>query len=307
MRLLDRVASCTSTVLVDLRGELYRLPGAGSFAAAVAECPLRYVLEPDLLAGARQIVEHWPDLLDPADMHLRVPAETMWVEWRTPTDHGGPSQQMGLLVEAAPDGRSGRIRSFWTGEHGPDAAQAALLFDLDARPAPQGAYASLHPVRSGPAGAQGLLSHLVAGLDRGWHRYFAATALGPDRIGEAVETALQPVIRDTLLFFAFLRLLHSQIGLKRQEIDRSRLNAARLRTGKVPLLDHVELSIAIGEPPPVSAPGEGAARSRARLHLVRGHLVRRRDAIFWRSPHLRGGGTDRNARPVPKTLRVRLR
>jgi hypothetical protein len=307
MRLLDRVASCTSTVLVDLFGEFYRLPGAGSVAAAVADCPLRYVLEPDLLAGAHQIVDLWPDLLDPADTHLRVPAETMWVEWRTPSDHGTASQQCGLLVEAAPDGRSGRIRSFWTGEHGPDAAQAALLFDLDGIPAERGAYASLHPVGSGPAGADNLLPHLAAGLDRGWHRYFAATSLGPDRIGEAVEHVLQPVIRDTLLFFAFLRLLHSQIGLKRQEIDRSRLNAARLRTGKAPLLDHVELSIAIGEAPAAAVSGEGGARSPARLHLVRGHLVRRRDAIFWRSPHLRGGHADPAARPLPRTVRARLR
>jgi hypothetical protein len=307
MRLLDRVASCTSTVLVDLRGELYRLPGAGSFAGAVADCPLRYVLEPDLLAGAQQIVDLWPDLLDPADTHLRVPAERMWIEWRTASPPHTAPQQVGLLVESAPDGRSGRIRSFWTSGHGPEAAQAALLFDLDEIPAPQGVYASLHPVRSGPEVAKNFLPHLAAGVDRGWHRYFAATTLGPDRIGEAVDQVLQPVIRDTLLFFAFLRLLHSQIGLRRQEIDRSRLNAARLRTGKTPLLDHVELSIAIGEALSVSAPGEGAGRSRARLHLVRGHLVRRRDAIFWRSPHLRGGGTDRGAQPPPKTVRARLR
>lgn len=34
--------------------------------------------------------------------------------------------------------------------------------------------------------------------------------------------------------------------------------------------------------------GTGGSRRSSRLHYVRGHLVRRGDAIFWRRPHLRG-------------------
>jgi hypothetical protein len=308
MRLVDSIATCTTAVVVDLAGELYRLPGAGSFASAVSECPLRYVLEPDILEAAVQIAERWPDLLDPRDHRLRIPAETMWLEWHCPPGLDGKPRQAGVLVEASIDGRSGMIRSFWTGEHGPEAAQIGLCFDFDALEMPSADRLRSYPVICADAGSAQLEPHLFASVDQGWHRYFAATALGPDRIGEAVQQCASGIINDVLILFAFTRLLHSQVPMRRQEISRGRLNAARLRTGKAPLLDHVELSLAIGEQPSLAERRGISERHRARLHLVRGHLVRRRNAIFWRTPHLRGGGRGHGDEQIPiRTVHARLR
>lgn len=306
MRLLDAVATCTRAVVVDLAGELYRLPGAGSFADAVSACPLRYVLEQDIFEAAGQIATQWPDLLDPADPRMRVPAESLWIEWRLPDPVTGRARQTGMLVEAAIDGRSGQARSFWMSEHGPDAAQISLRFDLD-RPHGGGSEGPrLYPVISASGKAASLAPYLTVSVDQGWHRYFAQTALGPERVGEAVQRCAEGVMADLLVVFAFARLLNSQLPMRRQEIDRSRLNAARLRTGKPVLLDHVELSLAIGEREAAAAQRPTGDRSPARLHLVRGHLVRRSDAIFWRSPHLRGG-TRRDDKPAVKTIHARLR
>ena len=68
------------------------------------------------------------------------------------------------------------------------------------------------------------------------------------------------------------------------------------------LFDHVELKL--GQPPSVGAAHAGGSRKFPRMHMVRGHLVRRQDSVFWRSAHIRGGAVTEP--PMPVTRRVRL-
>jgi hypothetical protein len=304
MRLLDQIMSCPQVAEIDMAGRLYRIPGAGHFASQVADCPIRYVLEADVLEAADKIVLQWPDLIDPHDVRMRVPSERMWVEWDIASGGHGPAKRAGVLVEASPDGRSGCIRGFWTADHGLCAAQAALLFDFDrawtAIVQPETAY----PVHSGSAPSQRLLPCLRAKIDRSFHNCLR-TAFLPNETGEMVDEMVSPIIDDMLVFFAFVHLLNASVPVRHRLVDRSRLNSARRRGGKTLLLDHVELSMAVDARDEPIRPGDGGARSRARLHLVRGHLVRRRNALFWRSPHLRGG-RDRSEPIVPKTIRARL-
>jgi hypothetical protein len=107
------------------------------------------------------------------------------------------------------------------------------------------------------------------------------------------------------VILAFLLLLGTRAGLPRRTETFERLNRAREKAGKSPLLEHVEVSC------PLMARSHGAevrhgmvTRRGPRLHHVRGHLVRRGNELFWRVPHLRGSartGTVR-ARTVTWTV-----
>jgi hypothetical protein len=84
-------------------------------------------------------------------------------------------------------------------------------------------------------------------------------------------------------------LLATRPGLSRRPLMLERLNRARSRSGKAPLLDHMEVfAPLIPEYRPSSSITSGIGRRPPRLHHVRGHLVRHGSQLFWRVPHLRG-------------------
>jgi hypothetical protein len=91
------------------------------------------------------------------------------------------------------------------------------------------------------------------------------------------------------MLLAFVLLLATRTGLPQSRSDFDRLNRARLKTGKKPLLDHIEVRAPLlpeyFSQPPAERRG---TRFGPRLHHVRGHLVRRGSQLFWRVPHLRG-------------------
>jgi hypothetical protein len=66
------------------------------------------------------------------------------------------------------------------------------------------------------------------------------------------------------------------------------LNRARFQRGKKPLLEHVEIRLPWDKRPEGVYGKGGSTRSSPRFHHVRGHIVRRGQAVFWRSPHMRG-------------------
>lgn len=76
-----------------------------------------------------------------------------------------------------------------------------------------------------------------------------------------------------------------------RDFSRSKLNRSREARGRSSLLDYTEMRIASPEPlPSLGAVAQTDLRN-VRLHHVRGHLVRRSGAIFWRMAHLRGAAT----------------
>jgi hypothetical protein len=91
------------------------------------------------------------------------------------------------------------------------------------------------------------------------------------------------------LMLTFLLLLATRPGLPRRPLMLERLNRARSRSGKAPLLPHMEVfAPLIPEYRSAAVEGSGRIRRHPRLHHVRGHLVRRGSQLFWRVPHLRG-------------------
>ncbi len=69
----------------------------------------------------------------------------------------------------------------------------------------------------------------------------------------------------------------------------ARLNRARHKSGRAPLLNHIEVRAPLLPEYAEYRDSEShGARRGPRLHHVRGHLVRRGSRLFWRVPHLRG-------------------
>ena len=292
MRLVDLVASANKPVGVELRGQRLFLPGAASFSRAVSECPLRYVLEGNVQDAMETLLSQWPDLLKPSDTNLRVPAQSMWLEWQDKA-----SRKYGILLESAPNGRSGSIRSFWDNNGGVDASQVSLEFDLDS-PAVSSAPLSyalsdLHqPILD-------LDSHIVVRLDDEWRNYFLLTTTA---VIDSVRACLNVVWPDIHKLFSFSRILSSRIELVQRPVTREKINVARAKSNKQPLLDHIELYMSLEKNRDTKA-GNQVGRSASRLHIVRGHLVRKGDKIFWRSTHLRG--ETGSAIPVKRTTIIR--
>lgn len=299
MRLIDRVAGTHGPTRVELDGRIYELPGAADYAGRVEEYPLRYVLDDNVEAATQALIGEWPDLLRPEDPALRLPAEKFWLEWRDPPIAEGRCRS-GILVDASSDGRSGTLRSFWDDNEGADIAQVTVHLDLDTRSMASGSATSFALSRVQPARSD-LDNHITLEFDEAWWAFFLQQ--GEAEARQAMVQSAEMVWRDVYRLLAFSRLLSMRLNMQEKFINRTKLNKARAKSKKRPLLDHIEISMELGHDRAsgVSAPGGGRAASR--LHTVRGHLVRRDDNLFWRATHLRGDRFSSNI--LTRTVTVR--
>lgn len=121
--------------------------------------------------------------------------------------------------------------------------------------------------------------------------------VAPSTVDAELSTAqAEPLWRHTLgtialdvpLLLTFCLLLNARTGLPQREPDLERLNRARCRRGKPPLLAHIEARSPLLPELRVARSAAAGTRQSPRLHQVRGHLVRRGNQLFWRVPHLRG-------------------
>lgn len=315
MNLADRVARCRKVLTVCERssGREVTLSGAAACAAQVASCPVRFVLTDDLTRLCAELAySRGARDLACADL-LHVPAESLWIEWcQAPwqsalEEYGFPSGgdasrcggRRGVLIRSGPDGRRGTVRTFWTlGEKEVLASSMEGYFDFDTAEGEEP-----EPPRGERAGsARGVRVHdgthkhedVLARCfrfryERTWADYCAAAALSPAESQAVLRHVLGTVAIDVPLLLAFLLLLASRTSLPRQVRSFERLNRARHKGGRAPLLDCIEVRA-----PLLPEYGHGwranphGARRFPRLHHVRGHLVRRGSQLFWRIPHLRG-------------------
>jgi hypothetical protein len=329
MRLVDRIAQCrTPFVVRDLAsGGLTRLNGAAEFASQIASCPIRFVLCDELTRlctalayskGARQLAC--------ADL-LRIPGESVWVEWsdavclkelerygfKMQADDVKGVGHRGVLIRAARDGRSGVVRAFWT--LGTSAPQSQVLassmeayFDLDTpdndepeiphRVTPQPARVYTGRLDDEP---DLLRRYFRFRYEHSWGEYYRRAGLSAQNEAAIARHALGTIAADIPMFLAFFLLLATRDGLPQRPQSFDRLNRSRARSGKVPLLDHIEvLCPLLAESAHERAQDSVGGRRAPRLHHVRGHLVRRGSELHWRVPHLRG--TARSGRVRSRTV-----
>jgi hypothetical protein len=88
---------------------------------------------------------------------------------------------------------------------------------------------------------------------------------------------------------ATIGLMNARNAVEIQAVDQSRLNKARIKSGKQPLLEHKILKIAHRQVKRVYPNGQRASNhAPMRGHFVRGHFKTRKSGIYFWLPHARG-------------------
>lgn len=289
MRLLDQVASATQPIAVHQDdGTQVFLPGPETIAPTVRSSPLRYVLSQQVSALTSQIAREPDGLLTSCWDIIRVPAPLLWVEF----DHAG-RQRFGFLIEChSAKGRAGSIRHIWQNVKGLGPEMNPLIFDFDFdEPAPCRENGGKLPLEYEPecAHLEPLFHRFRPRPEPTWEKYYREHSANQRQYEAAQRDNLTMAFGDLPLLAALLLLTMAERALRRQPVAFAKLNRTRARSGKTPLLDHVELRLDLSAAAAPAPRGKlDGARQSPRLHLVRGHLVRRGDCIHWRSPHLRG-------------------
>ena len=314
MRLFDLIAQHPQPFLVQQAdGRVVQLRGAADFAASIRACPLRYVLADPLVRDCTALAYsdgvHLAECLD----LVHLPAHEWWVEWNDAvrlTEYqramgiaadsrpAAASARAGVLISAARGGRRGTMRSFWCGG---DAQQEPLLapleihFDLDTAATDSGTLDSLLqgacaavPIAAEP-GVSAVLQRARYRFDPSWLAYYQRNATSGGERQQLLQESLGTVAADFPLVIALLLMMTVRGGLPQRQDNLAALNAKRMRLGRAPLLEHIEVySPLVPQRGAAQFAFADSARRAPRLHHVRGHLVRRANALFWRTPHWRG-------------------
>jgi hypothetical protein len=290
--------------------------GASRYASRVAMCPLRFILGDDLTrASAELAFADGARLAGCLDL-LRIPAPDLWVEWSDDVhqrvicqsgsaadyDTAAAGRRVGVLLQGARHGFAAVARTFWAdgaAAEGSEVTLSPLETHIDLRgelAEPCGMRDVLRGGYIGVADAHDsamacLLDHVRFRFDDAWAAYYRSTATSPEEQRHVVHSSLAAVARDMPLLLAFFLLLSAKDATRSIPISRSAINRKRHALGRAPLLDHVEVHASLDAARTSdAAAAELVGRQSPRLHHVRGHLVRRDNRVFWRTPHLRGSG-----------------
>jgi hypothetical protein len=308
VRLLDLIAQGTGAP-ANLP-EHWPFPRAHHFSDEVRACPLRLVMADDLTACATQLAYADGDRLGGCLDLLHVPSTQLWVEWIDAaqratlqlipdfTVNGATTawRRAGVLFNADPRGRRGTIRTFWSTRRDEVLAGALISqFDLDRDIRPPVDVAAVF--NGGAIGVtlpeepslDELLSHVSYSFDPAWLAYYRSGNLSYMQQCAVLHHSLGGTAFDLPMLFALFLLYSARDGLSVRQADVRQLNAARERVGRPGLLDHIEVRAAIQTSKENSSGAESERSRRSpRLHHVRGHIARRGDRVFWKSPCLRG-------------------
>jgi hypothetical protein len=311
MRLLDQVMQAPHFSFAELADDKWmKVPGAGSFAASLSACPIRFVLQDAVFAACHELLSDLPDMLDPFDPLTRFPGESLWIEWMEPLQCSGTgTMRAGCLVECDETGRRGSLRQFWhQPEYGVVPAQGHLVFDFVGRnvdPALGGNGIKINAL--GEASRFGaLFEHCCFVPAPEWIDYDQKSGVVGDAAIDFTLRRLQSVAPSLLLALAFAKLLGLRNCIDHRPVDQTSLNKNRIRRGAPELLDHIEAHLDVGHNKASGSRGaRDQNRSAPRLHLVRGHLVARAGKLFWRKQHARGHL--QNSPVLSRTTTVTLR
>jgi hypothetical protein len=112
---------------------------------------------------------------------------------------------------------------------------------------------------------------------------------GDARTNPLLTSLMNDLAGEDILVTGFLLMLNSKNALTIQSEDISRLNKARVKSGKMPLQEFNKTFLTIPGHLKRYQGGHGSSET-VRLHMVRGHYKVRKSGVYWWSPHPRGHG-----------------
>ena len=307
MRLVDKAIQSPTTLTVAEPPRTRTLAGAGSIADDLRQVRLRYILDRAASRRCAELLFNPRGVLTVEDEIVRMPAQRFWLECYsdgTEVELGNVAtgRRLGFLVDAAADGRSGQITCLAETIHGEVSLLAGTVdFDLNGQGQSTQPFKRYRMRHGKNAEIDSFLQHTHLVLRDEWIAHVRRLATPYDQFvagqAELMWCAL-PIVR------SFSALLNAPRILRERPSRLTQLNAARSRSGKPPLLDHIEIGLNL-EPRPVEG-GAGWShdhRSAPRFHFVRGHSVTRAGRTFWRRSHFRGDGVDEPVKTVVVTSR----
>lgn len=273
---------------------------------------MRYVLADELVRFCVELAYSEGDELSGCLDLLHLPAEQLWVEWNEAarcealarmlpecvSSQRLEAERSGVLICTNPGGRSGTLRTFWLSRSEPrEPLVAALETTLDlggggVTAAPE-TLLDGHAVRvCDPQNEQvnELLRCARFRLDPAWQRYYRSTLTDRALQVRVTRVLVSSVAFDIPMLLALFLLMTVRADLVHRAVNPARLNHKRTRLGRRPLLEHVEVSAPLFVQAAYRDDSvySTAPRSGPRFHHVRGHIVRRRNTVYWRAPHWRG-------------------
>lgn len=311
---------------------------------------VRYVLDEPVAESAVHVALSRPSSLADALGIVRVPNAVCWLEWaerprieflRTQTElretQKETPERVGILFVTDEEGRRGEAHFMWyhgvyDGIEFPNLCPVVARFDFDGGfPPIDLREPRVIPVRwkrhvSDPKELASIFALSMIAIDDPLDQHFGGVADGvtaawlrtiEEQLGEKpmrrIIAGWRGDIEMELMFgISVLILLMARNGVEREPVERpAKLNTARAKKGKQPLLDHiiVRMRLTKTERSRIAAAGGagGAAARNVRLHLVKGHYVVRRrpkEVIYWRRGHTRGGHGGAGETPPTKTVLV---
>lgn len=283
------------------------LPGAGpslvaDFHDRLGSSNVRYVLDRSASASCRSLLRTAEHLFDPGNDLFRMPAQSFWFEAYQDLEADSSDceiDKLGVLVTCDVEGRSGEIDHFIQHQSGACARlPVRTMFDLDRLPSRSGgqAFHCNHPTYSH---LNTLLAHTSTLPDADALRNYIAE---PQALARFRRYIAEATWFDLPMVLAFLAMLNSPDIVEIAPSNLGKLNRARVRRGRMPLLDHVEVRMVLGQSKSRDPTGESSTRRAApRLHFVRGHFMHCSGKKVWRSSHLRG---DESRAQVSRVINV---
>jgi hypothetical protein len=301
----------------------------------------RFTLDRDVIVAAYRVTETTPSSILQGLPLCRLPYPITWFEYAGKDLPGSAASgtaiphRVGLLCEAVTKSCDGFTATvFWHSGGKRDCVEicpVALLIDLTV----DGRLAQEPDLAAQKHGAtiealQGMLltskrprNHKVAASRRELEaalalsnriyfigsRYFVplASAIVRRSGARGLERLLQMsrpnAEAEAALLVAVLMLLNTRNGVDREPADLGRLNAARVKRGSPPLLDHWTVTLRLSGGRSRALEHSGLSTHEIRAHLVRGHFKVRKSGIYWWSPHIRG---DAESGIVKKEYTVKL-
>jgi hypothetical protein len=307
MLLQDAVAAAQPLVISTSDGRHHLLQGARDLRSSLLRAPLRFVLDDNAAALVSQTAFARPSPLENSLDLVRAPALSLWVEWNEAgrcnmleelglhnSMHGRESarKRAGAFVTADQSGRRGVIAPAWESPDGTvDCSPFTISFDLDVpffrdTPGPTKHSRKIHMQRH--TWLQPLFDCARFDLSDDWREYYLRYTHTREEFEKALNRSVEVISSDMPIIMAFFLVFSARGALRQDPVAYDRLNEARQKRGKPALLNHLSVSLDIGEEELTNGHGHLNARGETRLHHVCGHLVRRQNSIFWRRAHLRG-------------------